>query len=184
MDQVTYNISYINAKYYVESIDNALVKTSNDLTYVFNRGYIYQKNGNSYFQELTRFKKLSLDMSNKYTIEKNISLPLKKLDDSNIYKYFFLDYLFSIQSSLVNITVDLSDQDLTIFFLINNIFPEFDNYLNSLIVLFNKQMKSTQNVTLRNVLIMKILEFIIVCIIIGIEWVFIFLGYEKSKKKW
>ena len=183
MDQVTYNISYINAKYFVESIDNALVKTSNDLTYVFNRGYIYQKNGNSYYQELTRFKKLSLDMANKYTIDKNITLPLKNLNDSNIYNYFFLDYLFTIQSSLVNIPIDLSDQDLTIFFLINNIFPEFDNYLNSLIILFDKEMKSTQKYTLRNVIIMKILEFIIVCVIIGIEWVFIFLGYEKSKKK-
>ena len=30
---------------------------------------------------------------------------------------------------------------------------------------------------------MKILEFIIVCLIIIIEWVFIYLGYEKSKKK-
>jgi len=183
MDQVTYNISYINAKYFVESIDNALVKTSNDLTYVFNGGYIYQKTGNSYFQELTRFKKLSLDMINKYTIEKNITIPLKNINDSNIYNYFFLDYLFSLQNSLVNNTIDLSDQDLSIFFLINNIFPEFDNYLNSLIVLFDKEMRSTQNLTLRNVFIMKILEFIIVCIIIGIEWVFIFLGYEKAKKK-
>ena len=183
MDQVTYNISYINAKYFEKNIDNALVSTTNDLSYVFNGGYIYKKTDTIYYQELTRIKKLSLDMTNKYSMEQNISLPIKEKKNSNIYNYFLLDKLFKIQHNISSYDILLNDQDIALFFLINNIFPEFDDYSNSLMKLFGKQVKSAQNSTMRNIIFMKILEFIIICLIIAIEWVFIFLGHEKSKKK-
>ena len=91
MDQVTYNISYINAKYFEKNIDNALVSTTNDLSYVFNGGYIYKKTDTIYYQELTRIKKLSLDMTNKYSMEQNISLPIKEKKNLNIYNFLILD---------------------------------------------------------------------------------------------
>ena len=183
MDQITYNISFINAKYFEKKIDNALFQTTNDLTYIFNGGYIYKKKNNVYYKELVNFKKLALDLSFKYNNNDKITLPLKKINESNIYNYLLLNYISSIQSNLQNLKVSLSEQDISIFFLINNLFPEFDDYMNNLMILFEKQVKSTQNSTIKYIFFMKILEFIIVGIIILIEWIFIFLGHEKSKKK-
>ena len=183
MDQVTYNISFINAKYFDDSIDNALVKTTNGLSYIFNGGYIYKKGGTIYYQELTRIKKLSLDMITKYSYEDKINIPIRQKENSNIYNYLLLEKISSLQSNLSSLNISFSDQDISLFFLINNVFPTFDDYINSLIYSFGKLIKSFQKKTLRNIFIMKLLEFIIVCLIITIEWVFIFLGYEKSKKK-
>ena len=183
MDQVTYNISYINAKYFEDSIDDSLVKTTKDLSYIFNGGYIYKKEETIYYQELIRIKKLSLDMIIKYYYNDNIHIPLRQKDNSNIYNYLLLDKISSLQLNLSSLNISFSEQDISLFFLINNIFPEFDDYINSLIYTFGKLIKSFQKSTLRNIFFMKILEFIIVCLIIIIEWVFIYLGYEKSKKK-
>ena len=184
MDIATYNISYINSKYYDPEIDKILSQSSNTLNLIFNNGFIYNREDSSIFQEIIKIKKTSLDILIKYEINStSYNFPLVELNKSNIYNYYFLNIINEKQKEFNSSEISLSEQDINVFFLLTNLMPEINNYINNLIRKFNEKLNKNQTKTKWLTLLFKLIEFILLIIIIIIEWIFIFLGYGKSKKK-
>lgn len=184
MNNVTYNISYLSSQFYQDEIEQ-LLSLETSLIYLFDNGFIYNKTINSIYQEITNLKKQSLDVLTKYEDMRNSNDDNDDINEQNslILQYFFTDRIKDIQDTSDIPLEPFHNQAMTVYFLMKNTFETINDYLDNLILSYDNLLHDKQNRTLKFVVVMKIIEFIIVGLIIAFEWVFIYFGYEKAKKK-
>ena len=175
---ISYNISRLSTQHFQSSIDSILNKEGT-LNYIFDNGLIYQKENTSFYQEITAVKKIGLDVLNKYDGHFEIVNDYK---DTVIYQFFIDRKIERIQDSLSE-DISLSSQDIGNFFLMNNLFETLELYLNEVIVTSRGLSEKQRRSTYISVILIKVFELLLVIIIVSIEWMFIWLGYGKTKKK-
>ena len=190
-DQSSYNISYIASKYYSKDISEYLLISTTNIYQVFYNGYIYSRGSLILFDEITRFKKTATDYYNFFIVNKNELLSKTNDDNKNIsntvYNYFLLDTISSEETqkniSSTGFSLDLTNEEISLFYLLQNIFPEFVNYNNLLINKFYNILKKQQKSTIIKIGIYKLAELISLIITIIVEWLFIYLGFKKFRSK-
>ena len=179
VNDIIYNISFISSQFYKQEIDQLLNKEEK-LNYIFDNGYIYHKTNSTLYQGIVDIKKEGMDILNKYE-EGNAEI--LNYIDSPIYQYFFCKKIFDIQDSLSSLNIVISSQNMELFFLIQNLFNKIDIFIEELIITSLILFENNQSFTITAIINIKVVEFVLVIIVIAIEWVFLYIGYEKSKKK-
>lgn len=180
INNAIYTIGFISSQYYKKDIDGLLNKQET-LNYIFDNGYIYQKSNISIYQEVINIKKMASDTLNKY--EEGTLIPIEDYTDSIMYKFLFFNKINDYQDTISTEGISLSNQDMNNYFLLRNLFNQIPIYLDQVIESSSNILDKTQKKTVYLIISLKVLEFVIVVIIIIIEWVFLWIGYEKAKKK-
>ena len=189
-DSVAYNINFYTSKYYNKEISKYFESKSDTIEQIFKNGHIYNDTATLY-DEITKLKKKALDSYNYYDSIKEYLIKKDNLDNiytRNItYNYFILDNISNaIVQKAINSTeliLELNEQEIILFYILKNAFPDFGRYNNYLINEFYDILKKKQSVTLINTGIYKFSELFILIAMIVLEWVFILLGFKKFKNK-
>lgn len=182
INEVTYNISFLSSQFYNKNIDS-LLNSEETLRYIFENGYIYEKENAVIYQEASNIKKFALDLLNKYEDGTASLYLLEDYRESIMYKYFFMKKIEEMQNSISSLNLEINEQDVTSFFVMENLFEKIENFTNVLIDNYDNNLQNNKNTTTKSIIIIKIIEFLLIGFIISIEWSFIYFGYEKAKKK-
>ena len=189
-DHASYNINFYTSKYYNKEISDYLEYRTDGIEQIFKNGFIYINKNILLFDEISKFKKKALDSYNYFheikelLIEGNIN---QEINDNITYNYFLLDYISneSVQIQINNslLSLELNDQEITLFYILKNSIPDFVIYNENLINEFYNILKAKQNSTLKKIGVYKLAELTILIITIIIEWIFIYFGFRKFKNK-
>jgi hypothetical protein len=178
---ILYNINYLNNVYYNIDINNVLASIDNNFTFIFNNGLIYQKGniGLSVANNVITYKEISTFQKNSFHFLNNFQLKNLNL---HFHDLILFNKIFSIQDKLSTNNI-FSEDDTFLFYLIHNIYSNLDPFLDNVKKEYlNFQIEVVNSISL-NLLIIRVFELLIVVFIILMEIFFVYLGYEKAKKK-
>ena len=189
-DSAAYNINFYTSKYYSKDISKYFEYRSDDIEEIFINGHIYLNQNDTLFDEITKLKKKALDSYN-YFLQFKEDLKEKKINKSYIrnitYDYFLLDNISNAETqNLINnniLSLELNDQEIILFYILQNTIPDFVLYNDNLINEFYDILKKKQKSALIIMGVYKFAELFILVIMIILEWIFIYLGFKKFKNK-
>ena len=189
-DSAAYNINFYTSKYYNKDIAKYFEYRSNGIEEIFINGHIHHNQNSTLFDEITKLKKKALDSYN-FFLEFKDDLKEKKINKSYIrnitYDYFLLNNIsYEETQTLINnniLSLELNDQEIILFYILQNTIPDFVLYNDYLINEFYDILKKKQKSTLIIMGVYKFAELFILVIMIIFEWIFIYLGFKKFKNK-
>jgi hypothetical protein len=178
---ILYNINYLNNVYYNIKINEVLASIDNNFTFIFNNGLIYQKGnmGLSLSNNVVIYKEISTLQKNSFHFLNNFQ---SKNLDLHFRDFILFNKIYSIQEKLSTNNI-ISDDDSFLFYLIHNLYSDLDPFLDNVKKEYlNFQIDVVNSISL-NLLVIRVFELLIVVFIILMEIFFVYLGYEKAKKK-
>jgi len=180
-----YSINLNNNIHYSDKLDKIISMVNNNATFILENGLIYNKGNNNIsistntnvypYQEIN---KLYFSASNLY---ENF-LTYKHELDIHFKENFLLNKFYSIQDR-IDSTKFLSQDEIFIFYLMENFFVLIDPYLHILNDFYKNYFIDNLKSVRINMLVLKLMELFVLLLIAISEFYFIKMGYEKAKRK-
>jgi hypothetical protein len=169
---VLYELNSLETKYFTAEIYELMNEVSYDFQYVFENGLVYKKNDGSVttYDEIRNIHDKAYTFFNAYkagTLQCNFS-------DEIIFQKFITKH----SSKKI-----LSIYDLVIYDFLHNIFTQIEPFLNKLKGVYLNFYRTEHERIKLTFLFFTVFEFVIIFIVIIALYVFIYMSFEKVKKK-